>query len=588
MNQLLTIKRILSLVALLAATGLAIAQGPNNSGTYYRNANGTKGQALKTALHNIIKEPNVKGYSSLNDYYDKTDARADGKLWDMYSNITNYSFSKTGGNATEGAGWNKEHSVPQSWFGEASPMKSDIFHVVPTDAFVNNMRGNYPFGETNNPTKTSANGFSKLGKCSTPGYSDTVFEPNDEYKGDFARIYFYMATCYENRMSSFTQSAGSNCFDGTKYPSFKSWFITMLLRWAENDPVSQKEIDRNNAAAKIQGNRNPFVDYPKLEQYIWGTSQNKTFSYDNYGGIDPIYLPEVPTAIAATNITGNSFTANWIESDNSETYTIELRMTQNNVSEDHTVMTETFKKCSGSGSAASTDCDKFMDNAGWTGSGLFPDNGKLRMASGKAASTLTSPLLTNPNGHVIVKFKESVYNKDNTTITVKLIDKNGTDLQSKSVTADGILHTVEFSNIQSDYKVSFTSPSGQRYYMESIEIIAGGGAASQTRTLEGIEGCKYNFTGLSADYTYIYKVKGVNKDGSSDWSNAIEVRLQAGGLLGDANEDGAVDVGDITCIASHILGQAPEKFNFSNADVDKDNAITVADITGTAGIILGK
>ncbi|MDO5447428.1 MAG: endonuclease [Prevotellaceae bacterium] len=583
-----TIYIIALAIGLIATTQTALAQGPNGSGTYYRAANGTQGQALKTALYNIIKEPNVKAYSSLNDYYEKTDARADGKLWDMYSNITNYTFNKTGGNSSEGAGWNKEHSVPQSWFGEASPMKSDIVHVIPTDAFVNNMRSNYPFGETSNPTKTSANGFSKLGKCTTPGYSGTVFEPNDEYKGDFARIYFYMATCYENRMSSFTQSAGSNCFDGSKYPCFKSWFITMLLRWAEQDPVSQKEIDRNNAAAKIQGNRNPFVDYPKLEQYIWGSSQNKTFSYDNYGGVDPIYLPDIPTAIAATNITSNSFTANWIDSDNSETYTIELRMTQNNVTEDHTVMTETFAKCDGSGSTASTDCDKFMDNEGWTGSGLFPDNGKLRMASGKASSTLTSPLLSNPDGHVIVKFKESVYSKDATTITVKLIDKNGTDIQSKAVTADGSLHTIEFSNIQTDYKISFTSPSGQRYYMESIEIIAGGGAASQTKTLEGIEGCEYTFNELSADYTYSYKVKGVNKDGESDWSNSIEVTLQTSGLAGDSNEDGLVDVSDITTTASYILGQTPAKFNFSNADVDKDNEITVADITGTAGIILGK
>lgn len=585
MNQLFTIKRIFTLVALLAATGLAIAQGPNNSGTYYRNASGTKGSALKTALYEIINKHTTIGYSSLGDYYNKTDARADGKLWDMYSNITNYSFSNNGGNSTEGAGWNKEHSVPQSWFGEASPMKSDIFHVVPTDAFINNMRGNYPYGEVGTPTKTSKNGFSKLGKCVTPGYSGTVFEPNDEYKGDFARIYFYMATCYENRMSSFTQSAGNTCFDGTKYPCFKSWFITMLLRWAENDPVSQKEIDRNNAAAKVQGNRNPFVDYPKLEQYIWGTNQDKVFSYDNYSGVTPIVLPDVPTAIAATGITSDGFKANWIESANADTYTIELRMTQNSVSEDKTVMTETFANCTGSGSAEDNGC-KYMDNAGWTGSGLFPDNKKLRMASGKKASELTSPLLANPNGHVIVKFTESTYNKDATTITVKLLDANGEAVQSKSVTSDGTTHTVQFDNVKSDYKISFTSPSGQRYYMMGIEIVAGGGAATQTRTIEGLEGNAYIFTGLSAEYNYAYRVKAVNKDGESAWSNYIEVMLSSDTLLGDANKDGVVDVADITAIAAYILGFSPSPFSMTNADVDSDGAITIADITGTAGIIL--
>lgn len=580
------LRTVYFLLGLLAICNTINAQGPNNSGKYYRNASGTKGSVLKTALYNIINKHTTIAYSSLGNYYEKTDARADGKLWDMYSNITNYSFSNNGGNSSEGAGWNKEHSVPQSWFGEATPMKSDMFHVLPTDAFVNNMRGNYPYGEVGTPTKTSKNGFSKLGKCVTTGYSGTVFEPNDEYKGDFARIYFYMATCYENRMSSFTQSVGNTCFDGSKYPSFKSWFITMLLRWAENDPVSQKEIDRNNAVAKIQGNRNPFVDYPKLEQYIWGTNQDKVFSYDNYSGVTPVIIPDVPTAIAATNITSSGFTANWIEADNAETYTIELRMTQNSVSEDMTVLTETFAKCSGSGSAEDNSC-KYMDNEGWTGSGIFPDDKKLRLASGKKASQLTSPLLMNPNGHVIVTFSEGKYNKDATTITVSLLNADGDAVQTQAVTAEGTTHTVQFNGVNTDYKVSFSTPSGQRYYMQSIEIVAGGGASSQTRTVEGIEGESYSFVGLTPDFKYSYRLKAINKDGESEWSNSIEVVLGSSVLLGDANDDGHIDVADITTIASYILGMNPETFNFTNADVDKDGQITVSDITGTASIILG-
>ena len=207
-------------MALLMLVLQLFAQGPNNSGTYYQAANGRKGAALKTALYTIISKHTTISYDGLLTYYKQTDCRADGKVWDMYSNTTNYSFTDNNGSyKKEGDIYNREHSVPQSWFGKASPMKSDIVHVVPTDGYVNGRRSNFPFGETKNPTYTSNNGFSKLGPCSVEGYSGTVFEPNDEYKGDFARIYFYMATCYENKIASWNQAA---VFAGNAYPAYKA------------------------------------------------------------------------------------------------------------------------------------------------------------------------------------------------------------------------------------------------------------------------------------------------------------------------------------------------------------------------------
>ena len=292
--------RIILIVGAAIFSIVAFAQGPNSTGTYYQGANGKKGQNLKSALYGIIKNHTTLSYSSLEDYYPDTDMRDDGKLWDMYSNITNYNFNGNTGNATEGAGWNKEHSVPQSWFGESSPMKSDIVHVIPTDAKINNMRSNYPFGEVGTIKNQSANGWSKIGTCKTSGYSGTVFEPNDEYKGDFARIYFYMATCYEDK--KLNQSAGSNVFDGSTYPYIKTWALDMFLRWAEEDPVSQKEIDRNAGVYKNQKNRNPFVDYPGLEQYIWGDWQDVVFSYDNYVQPGDTPVPGVPFYVSPTTI----------------------------------------------------------------------------------------------------------------------------------------------------------------------------------------------------------------------------------------------------------------------------------------------
>ncbi len=266
---------LLSFVLLSCA---AWAQGPNDSGTYYRAADGQKGSALKTALFKIITSHTDVGYDGLWDVYDKSDMRSDGTYWDMYSCTTKFKPSDNKGNySKEGDMVNREHTVPQSWFSSASPMKADAFHVVPTDGYVNNRRSNYPYGEVNNPTYSSNEGFSKVGPCSTKGYTGTVFEPNDEYKGDLARGFFYMATAYEDKAGSW-----GGVFGQGTYPSIAKWQLDMLLRWAAEDPVSQKEIDRNNAICEFQKNRNPFIDYPGLEQYIWGTMMNEAFSYDNY------------------------------------------------------------------------------------------------------------------------------------------------------------------------------------------------------------------------------------------------------------------------------------------------------------------
>lgn len=159
---MLRFRKITLVTTMLAVVLHAFAQGPNNSGTYYQAATGKKGAALKTALYSIISNHRTISYDGLLSYYEKTDKRADGKLWDMYSCTTNYTFrDNAGGYKKEGDCWNREHSVPQSWFSKASPMKSDIVHVVPTDGYVNNRRGNLPFGETQKPTYSSNGGFCK-------------------------------------------------------------------------------------------------------------------------------------------------------------------------------------------------------------------------------------------------------------------------------------------------------------------------------------------------------------------------------------------------------------------------------------------
>lgn len=261
--------------------------------SYYQSAKGSNGSNLKTALFRIISEHEARSYKQLWQDFKKTDVRPDGKIWDIYSNATNYTpgGSAQGANyKKEGDSYNREHSFPKSWFDDGHPMYTDLFHLYPSDGYVNNRRSNYPFGETNGETYTSKNGYSKLGSCTTPGYNGTVFEPNDELKGDLARTYFYMATAYEDKIASWH----SPMLAGNKYPAYAKWAIDMLLRWAQEDPVSEKEIARNEAVYQIQRNRNPFIDYPGLEQYIWGSMTSTPFDPENYGTVTP-----QPTEVAA-------------------------------------------------------------------------------------------------------------------------------------------------------------------------------------------------------------------------------------------------------------------------------------------------
>jgi len=243
---------------------------------YYNTAGNLTGIALKQALHGIIDNHAVVPYSDLMGYFRKTDVKNDSLVWDMYSDnpggaaLYTYKFGKgqeCGNYNSEADCYNREHSFPKSWFNNASPMYSDLFHIYPTDGYVNNRRGNYPYGETESPTWTSQNG-SKVGPCSAAGYSGIVFEPIDEYKGDFARTIFYMAARY------YTQDNGWPGSDMVTGAEPKPWAAGLLLDWHRIDPVSPKEILRNNEVFNIQKNRNPFIDDSDYAVKIWGRSSH--------------------------------------------------------------------------------------------------------------------------------------------------------------------------------------------------------------------------------------------------------------------------------------------------------------------------
>lgn len=254
------VRRLQLLIAFLIAAFVLKAQAPAG---YYNNAANKTGEALLTALHDIIKNDDHLSYSGLWEAYQTTDLKPNSNyIWDIYSNCNFvYGTGQCGSYNEEGDCYNREHLWPQSW-AKGTDHETDLHHVYPTDGWVNSQRGNLAFGKVGTATTTTGNG-SKIGNCVTSGYSGTVFEPIDEYKGDIARALMYVSVRYYTEDSGWTSSAMT---DGSV---IKDWAMTMLLAWHRADPVSQKEIDRNNAVYTKQGNRNPFVDNMDYAEMIW-------------------------------------------------------------------------------------------------------------------------------------------------------------------------------------------------------------------------------------------------------------------------------------------------------------------------------
>lgn len=279
----------------LYSTGPVSGNATTTSGTnefpdgYYNNADGKSCADLKTALKTITTTGMTpRGYSALLSQYAITDIKprevgtgSANVIWDIYSDRPGpandpYNYDPAGDacGSGEGQGWNREHSVPQSWFtgGTSSTQGSDYHHIFPTDCQVNSWRGSWIYSEVSNPTTTSQNG-SKVGSSSFAGLTGTAFEPIDEYKGDVARAFFYFVTRYQDNMTSWSGgSNGGQAFEANTFPSIDIPYLRLMLKWHEQDPVSEKERVRNNGAFSFQRNRNPFVDKPEYVALIWNSN----------------------------------------------------------------------------------------------------------------------------------------------------------------------------------------------------------------------------------------------------------------------------------------------------------------------------
>lgn len=368
---------------------------------YYASADAQCGSVLKVALGNITREHTVFSYGELWYHYELTDVviGTDNQVFDYYSPRTYY-FTGLG---TAPAGANKEHACPQSWWGSGALCNAytDLFNVYPSEEAANSAKSNFPLGVVSSHP-TFQNRCMKTGPSARSEYKGSVFEPCDEYKGDFARIYFYVATTYADAAWGSKESvANTVAFNHEDYPTIKPWLIDLLLQWNAQDPVSDWEITRNERVCREQGNRNPFIDYPQLADHIWGDKKTVGFLFaeaelngkatGGTGGFFPGNDDESGNGNGSDNGGGNTGTAD------DQPIGGENLMSKVLLDEDFSSIT------------AGNDSDNNGSSAQWTGndnfsvlSAAYEAGGAIRLGSGKQSGSIQSRALDNEAGASLV------------------------------------------------------------------------------------------------------------------------------------------------------------------------------------------
>ena len=574
-------KRILTTLTMFALIcSVVCAQAPNNTGTYYMNADGKKGQALKTAMFNIIKITQAGwSYDGLKTAYKTTDMRPDGYLRDWYSNTTSYvpGSNCAGSYEKEGDGYNREHLVPQSWFSKRDPMRCDIFHVVPTDAKINGMRADLPLGEVGTVIEASKNNYSKKGYAKSGlGYTGIVFEPNDEVKGDIARAYFYMVTCYEDSIPRWNADGNSNAtasyvFDGSTYPGLTTWVTNMMLEWSAKDPVDAIETARNNVIYGKQRNRNPFIDYPGLEQYIWGSKQTKAFSYNNYeGGGGTTDKEDVTMTFSATSVTatlGQAFTAPTLSTTPAGLAVVYSSSDTNVATVNSSTGSVTIRSKGRTTITASFEGNDYYNSSSASYVLTVVESGGQQGVSG----TETFDFPNNSYGMTPLSGNTPDYNPNPTTInsgsvTLTMVGNNSSRYWKTTSSYE--------LRVYKACTMTISVPEGAKIK----EIVFAGTAVSGIQN-NGSTLTTWNGSAESVTFTFT----GTQK------INTIAVTYeseQQTALRGDVNGDGQVTIADVTALVNIILGS--QGGDTSVADLNGDSQITIADVTSLVNIILGK
>ncbi|WBV53167.1 MULTISPECIES: endonuclease [Chryseobacterium] len=423
------------LLPIIMISSYFAAQAPAG---YYDGTTGLTGYALKSKLHDIISAKNINWhYGDLTNYYNQTDLDKyydygpsnTTILLDMYSEIPTgpdaYEYTTAniiGSASAEGQGWNREHMMPQSTFYSNYPMYSDLFYVVPTDARINQLRSNYPYGIVGSTIYYTFTNSSRIGNCAIPGitYTGRVYEPINEFKGDVARSLLYFAVRYEGKLGTFNfnnnanPASDTNPLDGTEERAFDPAYFAMLLQWHQQDPVSQREIDRNNAVYGIQKNRNPFIDNPSWVNTIWGQTPDAV-------------APQTPTNLTVAQNSAYFTTLSWTPS--TSTDVIGYKIYQNGT-------------LVGATKNSTFTADHLTPSTAYTFTVKAYDNGYLLSPDSNTASVTTLASDVYAKDLMVTKYLEGTSNNKGIEIT----NKTG--------------HPVNLS----DYRLSIQFTSGTNYY----------------------------------------------------------------------------------------------------------------------------
>lgn len=525
---------------------------------YYDGTTGLTGYALKSKLHDIISAKNINWhYGDLTNYYNQTDLDKyydygpsnTTILLDMYSEIPTgpdaYEYTTAniiGSASAEGQGWNREHMMPQSTFYSNYPMYSDLFYVVPTDARINQLRSNYPYGIVGSTIYYTFTNSSRIGNCAIPGitYTGRVYEPINEFKGDVARSLLYFAVRYEGKLGTFNfnnnanPASDTNPLDGTEERAFDPAYIAMLLQWHQQDPVSQREIDRNNAVYGIQKNRNPFIDNPSWVNTIWGQTPDAV-------------APQTPTNLTVAQNSAYFATLSWTPS--TSTDVIGYKIYQNGT-------------LVGATKNSTFTADHLTPSTAYTFTVKAYDNGYLLSPDSNTASVTTLASDVYAKDLMVTKYLEGTSNNKGIEIT----NKTG--------------HPVNLS----DYRLSIQFTSGTNYYfVDPYE-------------LEGTVQNNETFVVLNPDANFscytINQAKFVTAAPQMTYSGSqyLELRYKSSTVdaIGISGTNNSSVLGNVSLYRKSNIAQPTTTFNISEWDSYASNYCQSLGTLATAEAILAQ
>lgn len=525
---------------------------------YYDGTTGLTGYTLKSKLHDIISAKNINWhYGDLTNYYNQTDLDKyydygpsnTTILLDMYSEIPTgpdaYEYTTAniiGSASAEGQGWNREHMMPQSTFYSNYPMYSDLFYVVPTDARINQLRSNYPYGIVGSTIYYTFTNSSRIGNCAIPGitYTGRVYEPINEFKGDVARSLLYFAVRYEGKLGTFNfnnnanPASDTNPLDGTEERAFDPAYIAMLLQWHQQDPVSQREIDRNNAVYGIQKNRNPFIDNPSWVNTIWGQTPDAV-------------APQTPTNLTVAQNSAYFTTLSWTPS--TSTDVIGYKIYQNGT-------------LVGATKNSTFTADHLTPSTAYTFTVKAYDNGYLLSPDSNTASVTTLASDVYAKDLMVTKYLEGTSNNKGIEIT----NKTG--------------HPVNLS----DYRLSIQFTSGTNYYfVDPYE-------------LEGTVQNNETFVVLNPDANFscytINQAKFVTAAPQMTYSGSqyLELRYKSSTVdaIGVSGTNNSSVLGNVSLYRKSNIAQPTTTFNISEWDSYASNYCQSLGTLATAEAILAQ